>query len=363
MFFYLLKQHPIYPAAHAPAYSNIAFALLGFAQEAITGKTLNNTVTDSIFGALHMKHSSFEETPLSGGVIPGGNAAEIGWDLDLGQTAPSGSTYSSTADMVKAGQAILQSTLLSPAQTRRWLKPLTQTGYLSTAVGAPWEIRYLESSNQRLTQTFNKQGDVGNYHAALSLSPEHDLGWVVLTGGTADATASPVSTALFNAFGNIFLPAAEARAGVEADVNFSGKYVDETTNSSVIIRRGNNGHTGLGVLSLISRGVEVIGPESPLIAIYGAGQSGRLYPSQLRTVSRREHKSGTYESRLGFRVTFFNETQAGEMEDPCLLAWTALGAPSYGQRTLDDWVFEMGEDGRAEVLDVRMLRLKLKRVL
>ena len=50
-----------------------------------------------------------------------------------------------------------------------------------------------------------------------------------------------------------------------------------------------------------------------------------------------------------------------EVQDPGLMQWTSLGAPTYGARTLDDWVFEMGEDGKSKVVDVRMLRLKLTR--
>ncbi|KAH8889003.1 beta-lactamase/transpeptidase-like protein [Thozetella sp. PMI_491] len=358
----LLKQHPLYPTASSPAYSNVAFTLLGYAQEAIMGKGLNDTVTTNIFKPLGMENSSFQATPISGGVIPGNNASEVGWDTDLGQNSPSGSVYSSAADMIKAGQAILQSTLLSPSQTRRWFKPLVQTGYLSTAVGAPWEIRYLEFPNNRMVQLLTKEGDLGTYHAALILSPEHGLGWVVLTAGTPTANASSIRTALTNAFGDIFLPAAQNQTGVEAGPRFAGEYVDTTTNSSVTILAGDNGRPGLGVPSLISRGVELIGPASPLIQVYGAGQQGRLYPSQLRTVSRRSDGQGSYESRLGFRATFFNETQPGAVQDPCIMAWTALGAPVYGQRSLDDWVFEMQEDGIATALEVRMLRIKLARV-
>lgn len=72
-------------------------------------------------------------------------------------------------------------------------------------------------------------------------------------------------------------------------------------------------------------------------------------------------RPGTYDSRLGFRTTYFDATQPGEIQDPCLTAWTALGAPLYGQVALDDWVFEMREDGQAEALDVRLLRLNMKR--
>jgi hypothetical protein len=362
MFSYLVKQRPLYPTAHSPAYSNVAFTLLGYAQEAITGIPLSTAVTDSIFGALSMTRSSFEEAPSSGGVIPGGNASVVGWDDDLGPTSPAGSVYSSTSDMVKAGQAILQSALVSPAQTRRWMRPLTQTGYLSTAVGAPWEIRYLTLPNQRITQLYPKQGDIGTYHAAIVLSPEHDLGWVVLAAGTPSSNAATVRETLMNSFSDVFLPMAERQAEDEANSNFSGNYVDKATNSSAVIAASGPDSPGLLVTSLISRGVQVLGPESPFKQIYGVGESARLYPSNLRATSSSKDELGTYDSRLGFRATYFNATQPGEVQDPCLAAWTALGAPLYGQVALDDWVFEMGEGGQAEILDVRLLRLRMERV-
>ncbi|KAI0111238.1 beta-lactamase/transpeptidase-like protein [Nemania sp. FL0031] len=362
MFSYLLKQRPLYPTAHSPAYSNVAYTLLGYAQQAITGIPVSVAVTNNIFEALGMAHSSFHDTPPSGGVIPGGNVSETGWDEDLGPTSPAGSIYSSASDMVKAGQAILQSTLMAPTRTRRWLKPLMQTGYLSTAVGAPWEIRYLELPNQRISQLYTKQGDIGTYHAALVLSPEHDLGWVVLTAGTATSNASSIREKLMNSFGSIFLPMAEQQAKDEAKSNYAGNYMDTATNSSATIQAMPSGGPGLLVTGLISRGVQVIGAESPLVQIYGVGHSARLYPSNLRATDISKNGLGTYDSRLGFRATYFNATQPDEIQDPCLSAWTALGAPLYGQVALDDWVFEMREDGRAESLDVKLLRLKMERV-
>ncbi|KAI1111601.1 beta-lactamase/transpeptidase-like protein [Nemania sp. NC0429] len=362
MFSYLLKQHPVYPTAQSPSYSNVAYTLLGYAQQAITGTPVDSAITKNIFGPLGMAHSSFSDAPSSGGVIPGGNASETGWNDDLGPTSPAGSIYSSTSDMVKAGQAILQSTLMSRAQTRRWLKPLIQTGFVSTAVGAPWEIRYLTLSGQRISQLYTKQGDVGTYNAALVLSPEHDLGWVVLAAGTQGSRAPSIRESLMNSFGDIFLPMAEQQARDEAKSNFAGKYTDPATNSSAIIQVGPTGSPGLLVESLISRGVQVVGPRSPLIQIYGVGQSARLYPSNLRAASLSKSRPGTYDSRLGFRSTYYKASQPGEVQDPCLPAWTALGAPLYGQVALDDWVFEMQENGHAEVLDVRLLRLKMNRV-
>ncbi|KAI0537084.1 beta-lactamase/transpeptidase-like protein [Xylaria digitata] len=362
LFLYLLKQHPPYPTAYSPSYSNIAYTLLGYAQQVITGTPVGTAITNNIMQALGMSDSSFQDIPSSGGVIPGGDATETGWNEDLGLTSPAGSIYSSASDMVKAGQAILQSTLMSLAQTRRWLKPLIQTGYLSTAVGAPWEIRYLTLPNERITQLYTKQGDEGVYHAALVLSPEHDLGWIVLTAGTPHASATSVRETLMNSFGNLFLPMAEQQAKDEAISNFSGNFVDQATNSSVVVQAGPSDSPGMLVTSLISRGVQVVGPESPLIQLYGAGQYARLYPSNLRATSMSSNGSGAYVSRLGFRATYFNATQPGQVQDPCLSTWTAIGAPTYGQAALDDWVFHMGEDGQAEFLEVRLLRLKMKRV-
>ncbi|KAI6784647.1 uncharacterized protein J7T54_006693 [Emericellopsis cladophorae] len=355
----LLKQHPIFSTGHAPAYSNVAYALLGFAQEAITGTPVSNAITTNILAALNMTSSSFETAPASGGVIPG-DASAVGWDWDLGTINPAGSMYCSTGDMVKAGQAILGSKTTTPAQTRRWLKPMSQTGVLGSAVGAPWEIRHLNVGG-RLSQLYTKQGDTGGYRAAFVLSPEHDLGAVIFSAGPLASNSAAVRETLMNAVGKVFLPMAEEQARIEARENFAGVYTDEATNSSLTIHVDEI-TTGLQVSGFTSRGVEIIGPQSPFIPIYGAGQSARLFPSTLRTVRTTEDGTGTYTSRLGFRASFFNVTGgASDVQDPGLMQWTSLGAPAYGERTLDDWVVEMGEDGRARAVDVRMMRLKLGR--
>ncbi|KAI4594170.1 hypothetical protein KJ359_008712 [Pestalotiopsis sp. 9143b] len=355
----LLKQHPIFSTSHSPAYSNVAFALLSFAQEAITGIPVSEAITTNILSVLNMTSSSFETKPKSGGVIPGEESV-VGWDWDMGTINPAASMYCSTVDMVKAGQAILGSKTMTPAQTRRWLKPMSQTGVIGSAVGAPWEIRHLMLDG-RVNQLYTKQGDTGGYRAAFVLSPEHNLGAVVFSAGPIKSNSAAVRETLMNAVGRVFIPMAEEQARVEARDNFAGTYRDEATNSSMTIRVDKS-TTGLQVSSFSARGVEIIGPASPFIQIYGAGESARLFPSNLRTVRNTKDGSGTFTSRLGFRATFFNATGGmNEVQDPGLMQWTALGAPAYGARTLDDWVFEMGQDGKATTLNVRMIRVKLRR--
>lgn len=354
----LLKQHPIFPTGYSPAYSNIAYSLLGFAQEAITGQPVSSAISANILSTLNMTASSFTTPPSCGGVIPG-NASAVGWDWEMGPIDPAGSIYSSAGDMLKAGRSILKSTTLSAAQTRRWLKPMSQTGVLGSAVGAPWEIRHLLLDNKRLTQLYTKQGDMGGYRAALVLSPEHGLGAVVFSAGPIESNSAAVRETLMNTVGTVFLPAAELQAREEVRSKFAGTYTDAVTNSSVTINVDTS-NPGLIVTHLSARGVEVIGPSSPFIPLYSAGQSARLFPSGLRTERTKGNGTASYVSRLGFRASFFNATGAGgAVQDPGLILWTSLGAPAYGGVTLDEWVFGMGEDGVVQEVDVRMLRVKM----
>lgn len=320
---------------------------------------------ESVFDRLGMKHSSFKNPPKSGGVIPG-TPLESTWSWDIGMAGNAGGgIYMSAGDMVKAGQAILQSTLLSPAQTRRWFQPRIQTGYLGAAVGAPWEMTYLESPNHRLIPYYNKDGDIGAYHSLIVLSPQHEIGAVILVAGASESNAAMVRTLMKIGLGEIILPAVEEQAKVEAKATFDGSYIDAKTNSSVVIAAGYNGTTGLTVRSLISHGVPMMGPgtspESPLSSSLGIGNTTRLYPTTLKTVSRKEGGSGRYESRLSFRAAFQQQAIGGTLQDPCILNWANLDGVTYGKQGLDDWVFEMSEDGRAERINIRALRLNLKR--
>lgn len=322
-------------------------------------------MSESIFKPLGLQYSSYSKAPASGGVIPGGDPLAAGWVRDYGVDSAGGSAYMSTADLVTAGRAILQSALLPPAQTRRWLKPRMQTGYSGAAVGAPWEITFLELPNNRSADFYIKDGDMDAYHSTLVLSPQHDLGFVVLSAGTT-STATLIRTVLKMALGEIFVPAVESQAQDEAGIRFNGTYVDEGTNSSVTIAAGHGGHPGLTVQSLISHGVPMIGPgsspDSPLATQLAIGNHTRLYPTTLKTVSRRSSGCGSYEARLGFRAGFQTQFISGTLQDPCILNWANLDGMTYGREAFDDWVFDLSEeDGKASAVNVRLLRLKLKR--
>ncbi|KAJ4193819.1 hypothetical protein NW759_016559 [Fusarium solani] len=343
-----------------------AFNLLAYALEAITGKDLETTMTESVFKKLGMAHSSYKDAPPIGGVIPG-DPQTAGWARDLGVDNPGGSLYMSTGDLVRAGQSILRSTLIKPAETRRWLQPKMLTGYPGAAVGAPWEITYLQSANNRLISYFSKDGDIDAYHSSIVLSPEHEVGFTILVAGTADSNASLTRTFLKVGLVDIFMPAIEDRAKVEASLTFDGTYVDNLTNSTVVISAGFNDHPGLTVRSLVSRGVPLVGPGTYTGGImasqFGVGNSTRLYPTTLKTVRNKVTAHGSYISRMGFRASFVPLVLPGTVQDPCILDWANLDGITYGRKALDDWVFEMSEEGLATGLNIRMLDLNLRKVV
>lgn len=364
-FFDLLsKRGPHFPPAQSPVYSNIAFLILAYALESITGQDLATTIETRIFQPLGMSHSSYE-TPIPGGVVPNDKdpgSEDVMWTARShpAMDHPGGSNYMSTGDMVRAGQAILQSTLLSPAQTRRWLKPIMLTGYPTCHVGAPWEIRCERRPNNRIYEYYTKGGDIGAYDSSLVLSPQHEVGWVVFAANSS-GKAPKIAAKLTDAFSQFFIDAIEEQAKIEAGQNFDGTYVDETSNSSVRIVAGHEGRLGLAVLDLTFRGKPF-----DLLAPVGLGEDHKpkytlLYPSTLKTLRKRSDGSGEYESRLGFRAIFWAPNKPGPLEDPSMAAWGTIGHVKYGQRALDDWVFDLGEDGRAVALDLRALRVKLKR--
>lgn len=256
-FSYRSRQHPHFPPAHSPVYSNIAYLLLSYALESITGQDLATIIQNRIFAPLGMVHSSYE-TPIPGGVVPMDKdpaSDAIMWTATSHPTMdhPGGANYMSTGDLVRASQAILQSTLLPPSQTRRWLQPTMLTGDPTSHIGAPWEIRCERRPNNRLYEYCTKAGDIGAYDSMLVLSLQHKVGWTVLAAWSS-GKAGQVRAGLTNAFQRFFMDAIEEQAKTEAGQNLNGEYIDEASHSSVKIEAGYDGHMGLAALDLTFRG-------------------------------------------------------------------------------------------------------------
>jgi len=92
--------------------------------------------------------------------------------------------------MTRFGEAILRHELgLSASQTRKWLKPWSQTSSSGTLVGAPWEIYRVRNATAdgRLIELYTKAGDLITYHSVFALIPDYDLVATVMVTGELKA--------------------------------------------------------------------------------------------------------------------------------------------------------------------------------
>jgi hypothetical protein len=132
--------------------------------------------------------------------------------------------FSSAGDVSKLGIAVLNSTLLKPVLTRRWLKPFSFPSDTVAAVGAPWGLRRLHLSNDnpyRTVTAFTKAGGIGDYSALLSVIPEFDIGITVLVAGPDTAG---VIWGLADYMGTVLLPGFDAATRDDAASRYGGTY-------------------------------------------------------------------------------------------------------------------------------------------
>ncbi|KAK4040945.1 beta-lactamase/transpeptidase-like protein [Parachaetomium inaequale] len=170
------RSFPIAPSYHTPAYSNVAFQLLSYAVEAITGTKFAALVDKNLLQPLNLARTFLTKPNDTDAFVASG------WDWDFGDEAPAAGYYSSPNDLTKLGRSILRSALLPRATTRHWLKPVTHTTRAAFSLGRPWEIFRLAvpvstspslSSTTRVVDTYTKRGNIGGYQTLLALSPDH----------------------------------------------------------------------------------------------------------------------------------------------------------------------------------------------
>lgn len=253
--------------------------------------------------------------------------------------------------MVAVGRSILSSQLLTPVQTRSWMKPLAHTADTSFSFGAPWEIfRTKMPSTARVVDLYTKNGGIGVYESELVLIPDWDIGISFLQAGSSSALA-----VIFELIADIIFPAVEAVARQQADAAYSGHYVstDPKLNSSITITTEQT-HPGLGITSWVSNGTDMFTVATLLLA---PNPSIRLYSTGLKK------KLSDGRSKVSWRAVV-ESAEEGSTESvfPSCLSSTGVDGLMYGSIALDDFIFTVGSDGLAESLEPRVLRSTLKRV-
>ncbi|KAM0421267.1 hypothetical protein ACHAPT_010989 [Fusarium lateritium] len=343
------------PTSNTPMYSNAAFQILGYALEAMTNKTFEESLDLSLLKPLGLDRTSLEAPKNKSNAVIPGNETTSWWDLTLAGASPYGGMFSTAADLTALGQSILRSSILPANETRAWLKPLTHTPELQMSIGMPWEIRRVllptspKSNKTRIVDLYTKNGMLGLYSAFFVLSPDHDFGFVILLASESSGIDMwPVLPSLMT---DTLLPAVEEAAREQAKKRFAGTYKSASGKLEV---RGDKDLPGLSVRSWTRGKVDVL---ETFKTAFGMGSGGlRLYPSGLEG-----------KGKIGFRGVYENEREVplpGSVDpwvDLCM-SWGGVDALKYGGIGIDDFEFELDGSGKATSIRPRVWRETLTRV-
>ncbi|KAI9927460.1 hypothetical protein MW887_003074 [Aspergillus wentii] len=342
----MTKEHPAFPTSSTPVYSNAAYEILAFALEDMKNQSFESLLQRDIINPLHLHGTTYSKPHDKYGVIPRDPTSSF-WDTDLGNVSAAGSVYSTATDMAALGRAILKSTLLPKPMTRRWLKPASHTSSLDLAVGWPWEI--LSFNQSRTLDLYTKLGDVGDYSAVFALSPEYGFGFIAMVAGD---DSSDVTRQVADVVSNAALPALEDAAREEACCRFSGEYATDQANSSISITADDG--PGLKVEHWINNSTDMFDSLKTLAQpIQLSNVSIRLYPTGLETKNRVSFRAIT--------VDPFAPPGLGPVTSSCW-SWVLIDRNLYGSVGLDEFVFDVDDEGNAVAVTPRGLRVSLERV-
>jgi CubicO group peptidase (beta-lactamase class C family) len=199
-----LSRPPTVAPSYTPSYSNAAFTILGYALESITGLSLPNLLTSPLIDPLGLNATSYAQPPSADMAIVPFDHITSSYSADQFERAVGTGYYSSLNDMTRIGLSILNSTFLTPAQTRRWLKPNAFRSNVNDSVGASWEI--FRAPGERVSYLYTKAGLLGSYPSQLALMPDYNVGFTVLAAGKAGL---PQVQVLSNMLAEIFYPASK----------------------------------------------------------------------------------------------------------------------------------------------------------
>ncbi|KAF4472923.1 hypothetical protein FALBO_186 [Fusarium albosuccineum] len=289
LFQYMRTKHPVISPFRNAVYSDGGYSVLGQVLARLSGQSYEDAMRDILFEPLGLDDSSVKAP--TGSDLNAINRKPVdvnsSWAGDIPILAGSGGIYSSLADLRTVGLSILNSELVSPADTQEWMKPLSGTGSLVSLVGAPWEIARLmipvtpNSNRTRVSDLYTKAGGNGDYTCILALSPDHGIGYSILVAGS---TASSARWPLRDATGEVFIPAFEHAAVANAEKNLAGTFVAEGLEGTNLTLTVDEGKPGLGLKSVFIQGNEslpfFLGTPEPL------NVTARLYPNGLNSYSR-----------------------------------------------------------------------------
>ncbi|KAK4222503.1 beta-lactamase-like protein 2 [Podospora fimiseda] len=386
------KLPPSYGPFTTPTYSNLGFVLLSYIAERITGKEFKTLVQESVLDPLGLKHTFLSTPDDSVGIIPGTRRTTT-WGFELAEESATGNMYTSPGDLSSLGRGILRSTLLKPAMTRRWLKPVSFTSDPKASVGMPWGIRQIQlekNETYQFVHTFNKAGSLGAYSSLLAIIPELDIGFTIMAAGVVPAgLAMDIADTLTSTYVPTYMyvarsQAAETYAGEYRFVPSAASNNNTSNFTRGSYRRFANDSTPLAPTNLNSSLIIAIEPSKPGMGVYNWISNGtemsyiavainanitdeylkkidpsvRMYPTGL------EQKLPNGGKRVAFKAVFEDlslPAKSNSFSSDCA-TWVGVTAVVYGSRPLDLFIFDFDKNGKVKSVENAALRARLEKV-
>ena len=230
-------------------------------------------------------------------------------------------------------------------------------------MGAPFEIYRHRPTNvtSYVIDLYTKDGTLPGYSSWIVLVPEYNVVISLLAAG------EQILGALRQTVLSAVLPALQNTTRQQASDLFAGSYeaVTPGLNTSLTLIVDDPG-PGLLVKSLVTNGTAL----PILLRTLGLVTANtRLYPTGLRAQGRKYSPSSDPEitEYLGFKVAFDLPPPTGPRPEGFLpelsgcIAWGAVDGLVYGNVGLDEVVIGVGKDGKAREIELRGLRVVLRR--
>lgn len=241
------------------------------------------------------------------------------------------------------------------------MKPTSHTANPYFSIGLVWEITRFDipissndSSVMRTVDLYTKTGNMGHYTAVVVLDPEHDFGFTILLAGSDGPNQLAILSELV---AKTWVAAFAEAAREEAAKNLVGTYrvSGQSLNTSIAISLSPNAG-GLIVSSYTSNSTNMIAALSSIV-------QSNLTKEQKLSISL--YRTGLRSAeQVAFRAIFEalpQEKIADRFSQNCA-SWGKVETRIYGNIGLDDFVFEIGKDGKATAVSPRALRRKLTRL-
>ena len=359
------KRPPVFPPNYKSTYSNIAFIMLGFVLEAVTGQSYEEVLSSTILDPLGMHHTSVKKPNDSMGVIP---ATYNDWsyiagaydpydrptnpveeEYTDGQSCRTSGVYSTSKDLSILLRALLRNELLDESTTNAWFKPHSWSASLHAAYGMPWEIYrttdLLRDSDRGMT-IITKIGNLYGYYSQVIMLPEYDVAVTILVAGDAKARSwleNKILPATANTVENI--------ARDQARTRYGGLYRSSNINSSVSLDLC--GSSGLVINQWISNGTNFL---REFISLHSTDDefiegSVQLVPAGIQRSNGAEVWSATFVP---------NSRQPKSVIDVCLINDVDLFM--YGDRSLHEFLFFSDENGHIGEVEMPALRIALQKM-